>query len=143
MGTSAYVPQLLIGLFAFFWLYPALRPQSFTEHMLDQYSRDHMRFPGDYRIVSRVSWGVFSFLLCVALSWTLVRAFQIPVNQRVFDAVLFLVGAGCYVWWAYLLLRRPQHFRERWPEIPEWALKSFGVVLLLIAVLWVYLFIRQ
>ena len=142
VGASDYVPQLLLGLFALVWLYPALRPKGFTEHILDQYSRDHMRSPDDYRMLSRVGWGGFSFLLCVALGWTLIRAFQIPVNQRVLNAVSFLVFAGCYIWLGYLLLRKPEQFRERWPRMPEWAVKSFGVALLLMAVFWVYLFIR-
>lgn len=142
VATSPYIPQLLIGIFALFWLYPALRPKSFTEHMLAQYARDHIRLPNHYQMLSRFSWGVFAFLLCVALSWTIIHALQVPVNQRLFEAVIFLVFAGCYVWWGYLLLRKPQQFRERWPRMPEWAVKSFGVVLLLVAVLWTYLFLR-
>jgi hypothetical protein len=139
----AYMPQILLGVCALVWLYPALRPQGFTQHILDQYARDRMRLPGDYRMLSWVSWGAFSVQLCLSIVWTLIRAFQIPGNQRLVDAGLSLVGAGCYIWWGHFLLRTPQRFRERWPRLPEWTVKTFGVALLLIAGWLLYSLIRR
>jgi hypothetical protein len=119
-------------------LFAALRPETYARYFLAEYQRRALS--DNFRAVSLVGWIIF----CTCVIAIIVLPFGSRLNffAPMFSPLFFLVCAGAYLWWGIGLVRKPESFLKRtiepWNRLPEWAVKVFGLVLLLGAVGFLY-----
>jgi FtsH-binding integral membrane protein len=142
---SEFVAEIVLALFSVVWLYLALRPEQFVRHLLDERSRSRVRFPEDSKSLSRLGWVLFILLMGLAVVSTVLRLLHttVDVNQNKLDAFIFLCFTVVYALSGTYLFKRPDKYRERIPEVPEWAVRVFGIALLLLATFSLYMCILR
>ncbi len=137
------VPELLILAFAASGLFAALRPKVWCNCFLAEYQRKQVA--GNIRIISQLGWVFFAVGLFV-LACVVFPAFASVVWTKL-DFVLPAVVAVAYVWWGRGLFLHPERFLANatapFNRIPPLAIKSFGILLLLGSVVFLYLFVTQ
>jgi hypothetical protein len=119
-------------------LFAALRPVSYARYFLAEYQRRALS--GNLRALSITGWVIFSAcsIAIIALPFGTRLNFLAPV----FSPLFFLVCTAAYVWWGVGLIRNPDSFLKRatppWNRLPGWAIQSFGSLLLLGAIGFLY-----
>ena len=134
---------MLAGLFIFalvgcMGLFAALRPETYTRYFLAEYQRRALS--GKFKALSLTGWIIFS--VCTIAIIVLPFGSKVNFLAPVFSPLFFLVCAVPYLWWGVGLVRRPESFLKRtiepWNRLPPWAIKVFGLVLLLGVVGFIY-----
>jgi hypothetical protein len=129
---------LIFALVGCMGLLAALRPETYARYFLAEYQRRALS--GNFKGLSFTGWIIFSvcFIAIIVLPFGSRLNFLAPV----FSPLFFLVCATAYLWWGVGLLRRPESFIGRlsqpWKRLPTWAIKGFGLLLLLGAVGFLY-----
>ena len=128
------VPLLIFALVGCMGLFAALRPEAYARYFLAEFQRRAVS--RNLKALSFTGWVIF----CSCLAVVLALPFQSKwgLLAPVFSPLFFLVCAVAYVWWGVGLLRNPESFlkqtTEPWNRLPKWAVKCFGLLLLLGAV---------
>jgi hypothetical protein len=137
---SEFVAEIVLAALSLVWLYLALSPERFVRHLLDERSRSRVRFPEDLRSLSRLGWVLFTVLMGFAVVSTVLRLLHIAVhvNQNKLEAFIFLGFTVVYTLSGTYLFKLPGKYRERIPEVPEWAVKTFGIALLMLGIFSLY-----
>jgi len=129
---------LIFALVGCLGLLAALRPETYARYFLAEYQRRALS--GKFRALSFTGWIIFS--LCTIAIIVLPFGSKLNFLASVFNPLFLLVCAAAYLWWGVGLVRKPESFLKRtiepWNRLPAWAIKVFGLVLLLGAVGFLY-----
>jgi len=129
---------LIFALVGCMGLFAALRPEAYARYFLAEYQRRALS--GNLRALSVTGWIIFSAcsIAIIVLPFSPRLNFLAPV----FSPLFFLVCTVAYLWWGVGLIRKPDSFLKRttppWNRLPVWAIQSFGSLLLLGAIGFLY-----
>jgi len=144
-GELAYAWHMLVGQISFaligaLCLFIALRPEVSTRYFLAEYQRRSI--DGNYKAVSYTGWVMFGFCVLVVMA----MSFQdgLRPHAPMLESLGFLTFAVAYIWWGVTLVRKPDSIIRRtsepWNRLPVWAVRGFGLLLILAAVGFLYAF---
>ena len=132
---------LIFALVGCMGLFAALRPDAYARYFLAEYQRRALS--GNLKGLSVTGWIIFSTCIISII----VLPFRSRLNSLapVFSPLFFLVCTVAYLWWGVALTRKPDTFLSRttppWNRLPGWAVKCFGLLLLLGAIGFMYGFV--
>lgn len=131
-GLLIFVLVGCMGLFA------ALRPEAYARYFLAEYQRKALS--GNLKALSATGWIIFS--ACSIAIIVLPFGTRLNFLAPVFSPLFFLVCSAAYLWWGVGLIRNPNSFLKRaappWNRLPVRVIKSFGSLLLLGAIGFLY-----
>ena len=129
---------LIFALVGCMGLFAALRPETYARYFLAEYQRRALS--GKFRALSFTGWIIFS--VCTIAIIVLPFGSKLNFLAPVFSPLFFFVCAVAYLWWGVGLVRKPESFLDRlnqpWNRLPAWAIRGFGLLLLLGAVGFLY-----
>jgi hypothetical protein len=128
---------LIFALVGCMGLFAALRPEAYARYFLAEYQRRALS--GNLRALSVTGWIIFS--ACSIAIIVLPFGPRLNFLAPLFSPLFFLVCTVAYLWWGVGLIRKPDSFKRTtppWNRLPVWAIQSFGSLLLLGAIGFLY-----